>query len=232
MQNGRWQYRLSVWVLALLVPLLLVISSVRILLTEQYLRLEYERPGFPEDMFGFSAEERFTYGALAVEYLVKDHDIEFLAGQSFGEGTALYNERELQHMQDVQLVVRAVFRLYFVLGLSALMLVLFFIRSMTTRSYLRTSLLKGGWLTLGIIGSLILIAALSWDTFFVQFHQVFFEAGTWRFNYSDTLIRLFPEQFWFDAAIAIGVLTAFGASLLLLIGWLWQPEQPMRADKT
>jgi uncharacterized membrane protein len=43
---------------------------------------------------------------------------------------------------------------------------------------------------------------------FVAFHNVFFEAGTWQFLFSDTLIRLFPERFWRDTFIAVGVLSA------------------------
>jgi integral membrane protein (TIGR01906 family) len=63
----------------------------------------------------------------------------------------------------------------------------------------------------------VIIAALSWDTFFTSFHSIFFASGTWQFEYSDTLIRLFPEQFWFDAAVTIGALTILGASLFWLI---------------
>jgi integral membrane protein (TIGR01906 family) len=60
-------------------------------------------------------------------------------------------------------------------------------------------------------------AVVAWDTFFTAFHQLFFAGGTWVFAYSDTLIRLFPEQFWFDAALTVGGLTLLGALALLLL---------------
>ena len=44
-------------------------------------------------------------------------------------------------------------------------------------------------------------------SFFGWFHSLFFSANTWLFEYSDTLIRLFPIRFWQDtflAAAAIG----------------------------
>ncbi|MEO0599678.1 MAG: DUF1461 domain-containing protein, partial [Chloroflexota bacterium] len=62
----------------------------------------------------------------------------------------------------------------------------------------------------------------AWDFFFTQFHNVFFEQGTWRFYYSDTLIRLYPERFWFEASLVVGVLTVVGALVILGISW-WMP---------
>jgi uncharacterized membrane protein len=49
---------------------------------------------------------------------------------------------------------------------------------------------------------------------FVGFHQVFFDAGTWTFAYSDTLIRLFPERFWQVAFGAVALGTGAMAGLL------------------
>jgi uncharacterized membrane protein len=65
-----------------------------------------------------------------------------------------------------------------------------------------------------LLGGIILFVLLAFGVIFVAFHQVFFESGTWTFFYSDTLIRLFPERFWRDTFIAVGVL-AGGAGLLL-----------------
>jgi uncharacterized membrane protein len=50
---------------------------------------------------------------------------------------------------------------------------------------------------------------------------VFFTGDTWLFNYTDTLIRLYPEQFWFDAATVIGVMTIVEAILLGALAWWW-----------
>ncbi len=216
--------------IVVLVPLVLVGASVRMLLTDVYLRFEYGRSGFPADMFGFTAEERLEWASQAVEYLVMNQPLEYLAGQTFESGLAVYNERELRHMVDVQGVVVVVLRLFLIgVVFFGLLCVVLFV-NLTTRNILRDGLLRGSILTLGLILTLVLIAVLSWNTFFVQFHQLFFEDGTWRFDYSDTLIRLFPEQFWFDAALTIGVLTATGALGILLFTWLWRPNQAAGAE--
>ena len=38
---------------SLAVPLWLVLAGVRLLLSEQFLHFEYQRPGFPADAYGF-----------------------------------------------------------------------------------------------------------------------------------------------------------------------------------
>jgi integral membrane protein (TIGR01906 family) len=58
------------------------------------------------------------------------------------------------------------------------------------------------------------LAYTSFDWFFVLFHRVFFQGDSWLFAYSDTLIQLFPVQFWMDATAGMAVL-AVAASVLL-----------------
>jgi len=60
----------------------------------------------------------------------------------------------------------------------------------------------------------------NWDFFFTGFHRIFFEGDSWLFSTRATLIRLFPERFWFDAAIAIGAITFAGAVIAILAGTL------------
>ena len=49
--------------------------------------------------------------------------------------------------------------------------------------------------------------------------RIFFKGDSWQFSNSSTLIRLFPERFWFDAVVSIGVLTLVGALAAIVIGW-------------
>ncbi|NPA31387.1 MAG: TIGR01906 family membrane protein, partial [Chloroflexi bacterium] len=48
-------------VVAGLVPVVLVLAAVRILLAPWFVRLEYQRPGFPPDPYGFSTAERLHW---------------------------------------------------------------------------------------------------------------------------------------------------------------------------
>ena len=207
--------------LVITVPVLLTLLSVRLVMTPLFLQIEYSRPGFPEDFYGFTREDRLEYAPYALNYLLNSAGIEYLGDQTFPDGSPLYNARELRHMEDVKVVTRAAFRLLMWGGLAALVIVLYLGWSRRRRVILQQALMTGSILTLSLIGAIVLMALVAWNTFFDAFHDMFFESGTWRFAYSDTLIRLFPEQFWFDAALVIGILTSATALLLLLITWRW-----------
>ena len=74
------------------------------------------------------------------------------------------------------------------------------------------------WIGLAVVASQFLLVLLAWNWFFIAFHGVFFDAGTWTFNWSDSLIRLFPDKFWFDAGVLLVVLglTAFSSTPVIL----------------
>jgi integral membrane protein (TIGR01906 family) len=200
--------------LVVIFPLLLVLISARIVMTETFLQFEYKRPGFPEDYYGMTQEQRLHYAPFAVAFLLNSEGIDFLANLDFPNGEPLFNTRELRHMADVKVVTQIAFTFAFGSGLLALVFAIY-LRSRSPAA-LRKSLLQGSVLTLGIVATIIIVAILNWSYFFTLFHSIFFESGTWYFLYSDSLIRLFPEQFWFDAAIAIGVFTVVGALVTLL----------------
>jgi integral membrane protein (TIGR01906 family) len=77
----------------------------------------------------------------------------------------------------------------------------------------------------GLISAVGALAIAAWRVWFVAFHQVFFAPGTWTFNTSDTLIRLFPEKFWFDAVLTISGLSLAGGLLLALVGWRFKRKR-------
>jgi integral membrane protein (TIGR01906 family) len=217
-----WLIRLY---LVIAVPTLLVIGSVRLVMTPQFLSIEYQRPGFPEDNYGFTVENRLEYGPYGVRYLLNDADIDYLGHRTLPgalcylpteSDCSLFTARELSHMEDVKIVTRATLTAGWVGGLLAVLCGFYLWRRVSVQA-LRLSLMQGSLLTLGLIAAIILLAITAWDTFFSSFHAVFFEEGTWQFFFSDTLIRLYPEQFWFDASLVVGVLTTLGAVVILII---------------
>src|SRR5690349_11070376 len=95
--------------LALVVPLLLVLGGARLVMTALYLNLEYNRPGFPADFYGFSTEDRLRYAPFALNYLMNAEGIAYLGDLTFDDGSPLFNGRELGHMADVKVVTQTVF---------------------------------------------------------------------------------------------------------------------------
>ena len=49
------------WFITLLVPLVLIMLGVRLLMTPLYLEVEYHMPGFPEDSYGFTLQDRLKW---------------------------------------------------------------------------------------------------------------------------------------------------------------------------
>ena len=206
--------------LQVLIPIVLVLTSVRLLLTDAFIRLEYGLPGFPADPYGLTQADRLRLAPQALDYLLNDAGIEFLGDLHFADGSPLYNARELRHMEDVKAVTRAALVVWQIGLLAAVMLGLVLWRAAGAES-LAQALQTGGRATLILMGVLLVGLAAAFSILFVGFHRVFFEAGTWTFHYSDTLIRLFPERFWQVAFGAIGVGTALQAlSLLLPARWM------------
>ena len=62
-----------------------------------------------------------------------------------------------------------------------------------------------------------ILSIASWDRAFDAFHEVFFAEGTWRFPYSDSLIRLYPEQLFIDAALFVAVFVTLCALTVLRV---------------
>ena len=210
--------------LTVLLPVLLVIGSVRLLNTDGYLAFEYGKASFPADPFGFDRSQRLAYASVNFRYVRENQPIDVMAGLRQGD-QPIYNARELKHMQDVQTVYQIVTRIWhFVLGIS-LLAVLALVWQADTRPDLFVALQSGGLLTAGIIAAIGVLAVVAWQFWFVAFHQVFFAPGTWSFNTSDTLIRLFPEKFWFDAALTISGISLAGGLLLALAGWRLKLKQ-------
>ena len=198
----------------LLVPVALVLTAVRILLTPAYLQLAYRLPGFPRDPYGMTFEDRLYWAEKARQYLLRPVDIDFLAELRFDDGTPVFNVRELAHMEDVKRVVQGSLRTWYA-ALVGLVLLGFWARRRGRWMDFRRALRRGGWLTLILMGLMALAVVAAFGVFFVAFHQVFFEPGTWVFDYRDTLIRLFPERFWQDVFLIGALLTVVMALVLL-----------------
>lgn len=208
-KNVRW---LS-WLVSLLVPVVLVLTAMRLMMTTAFLNFEYNLPNFPVDRYGFTTEERLYYSEFAVDYLLNSAGISYLGDSRFEDGTPVFNERELHHMVDVKDAVRIALWVWY-LSLLTLLFLWLWARQGGWLGEFKAGLARGGWLTVGIMAALLLIVVLSFGVFFVAFHNVFFDPGTWVFNFSDTLIRLFPERFWQDIFIYVGALAIAGGLAL------------------
>ena len=196
-----------------------IISSVAILflLSPIFMELEYRRPNFPEAEYGFSTAERLLYGHETRSYLITDKSLNDLRDLRFHNGDPIYIERELKHLEDVKVVLQGLFKVFFGAKVILIASGIIAFRSTQWGGY-KKAISRGGWLTTGLLGGILVLSIVSFQETFTNFHYIFFEGNSWLFRYSDTLIRLFPVQFWKDIFLVFGVLSlACGVMLGLLL---------------
>ncbi|WP_314681285.1 TIGR01906 family membrane protein [Rothia mucilaginosa] len=210
--------KLRATLIALTVPLTVLMIAIRTVASAPFLWLEYHRPGFPEDSYGYYLVERMRLGSYGVDYINNFAPREYLARVTTGaDNTLAFTEAEVNHMHDVKWVL-----LIATVAVAALfLLTLFSSISLRERApgTIRRSLFSGAWITLGLIMVLGVVGVFGWEWLFTTFHQVFFPQGNWEFSVRSSLIRLYPPQFWIDAAIAVAVLVAAQITLLLVTTW-------------
>jgi integral membrane protein (TIGR01906 family) len=206
------------YLVSLLVPLALIGAALRILLSPLYFNVEYRMPYFPADEYGMTQQERLKWAPFAVEYLVNSADISYLGNLKFADGTPLFNERELNHMADVKKVVLGALSVWTISLILLALLALFANRGKWIPDYIN-GLRRGGLWMIGlaaVLGMIVVVGiAVSpnvFDQFFIFFHSLFFKGSSWLFEYSDTLIRLFPIRFWEDAFLWAAILALGGGA--------------------
>jgi len=215
--------------LAVFYPVVLLVLSIRLITTPLFLWAEYNRPGFPADTFGFSTDDRMTYGSYAVDYLLNFAGPRYLGGLVNADGLPLFKAGEVSHMADVKSVITMAFLIGLVLAIGMVIAIVYLARR--SHGGVRRGLFAGSVATLVLVITLGILGFMGWETFFTDFHEIFFKNGTWTFYLNDTLIRLFPGQFWEDAGLVIGVVVFVVSTLTLAFTWPTKPrrEASMRA---
>jgi integral membrane protein (TIGR01906 family) len=208
--------RITKNLLVLLIPILIILGAARLLATDTYLAFEYGKTSFPPDTYGFTPQQRFELASTNIHYVRAHLPDDALAVQTV-DGTPAYTPREVSHMADVQFVFQAILRVWqaaFVL----LLIAVFLLWENGERLALARAIQWGGLLSSGIILGIAALAVFAWQFWFNVFHLFFFQPGSWLFSYSDTLIRLFPVEFWFDATLTISILSLAGGLMVIFIG--------------
>ena len=220
--------RLAHWTIVVTLPLVLIMTASRLVMTPAFLSFIYTRDGFPQDVYGFTTEDRLSYGVLGLQYLLERRSVDFLSDQTLpgarcfpaqASECPMFNARELQHMVDVQNVT---WMLLVAAGVASVICAAALWTLRRQRALLIAAVEVACITHVVAVLTVAVAVVFAWDTFFDVFHALFFEEGTWRFFYSDTLIRLYPEQFWMDSAIAVGVLSVIFAIGIMALARLYR----------
>lgn len=181
-----------------------------------WVQIEYRLPGFPEDRYGFTLEDRLYWSAIDIDFLLNDEELDYFDDFHLEDGSPMHNQRELRHMDDVKRLIHVV---WYVLGVGLILVLLLelYLVLYADPSVALEALRRGARNTLILVGLLILGVIVSFGILFVGFHRIFFEGDTWIFLFSDTFIRLYPERFWRDTFIFLALLTALVTVVVYLL---------------
>lgn len=213
--------RVVQWLLALALPVCLLVVNLRIVAGHWFVHWEYGKASFPADTYGFSVAERTYLAEICVDYLATSAGLSLLGNAQLSDGSSAFNARELSHMADVKYVYSrmmlagVVAWVTLVGGVGALF-------GLGHRWRVPAGLLGGSLLALGLLGAVGVFMLVNWSNFFIAFHGVFFEGDSWLFDYSDTLIRLFPMPFWIDIAAVVVSLLLIETVLIGVVAWIWR----------
>ena len=219
------------WVIIVLMPFFLGFTWITLVIHPLYPITEYRKANFPADLYFLSdqrmqelglvpmtQEDRLERALVAVAYLESwqpvDEVIWMLDEQVLPyTGEKLFNEREIGHMVDVKKLTDAI--RVIAIGTAVIIIggLFYLLRSESTRTIGYRAIYQGGLATTIVLIAIAGFIVLGWSIFFVQFHELLFPPGTWTFAYTDGLIRLYPEVFFFD----VGVIMSIGSLLWGLI---------------
>jgi integral membrane protein (TIGR01906 family) len=209
--------------IALLVPAILVVNGLRVIADDWFVRFEYGRSGFPADPYGLTKAERTELALVGLRAILPEYGDgpRLLQEARLPTGERAFHARELRHMSDVRTLLGGAYRYQLIalgaIAAAALLLGLF----RGTRTIVPRALGWGALLTLALAAVVAVLVLASYDTFFTPFHRLFFEGESWRFAEADSLRRLYPDAFWRDTAIALGLLAVAQALVLALGARLW-----------
>ncbi|MFL2665658.1 MAG: TIGR01906 family membrane protein [Dehalococcoidia bacterium] len=135
---------------------------------------------------------------------------------------SLYNQKEILHMKDVKHLIKLTkFSSYY----SAVIIFLYFLLTIITIKSLKKSakhLLEiskiSAYSTIALLTIFGLLASINFTWLFRQFHFISFSNDLWQLNpNTDYLIAMFPQRFFLETTIFIGIFTVIEFTIYLII---------------
>jgi integral membrane protein (TIGR01906 family) len=219
-------------------PVALVTTNIRILmnapLTYDYAFDRYDA----ETTTGLSRDDLDAVAGGLRGYFNNGEDTFYQTVTEDGLEGPVFNARETRHLQDVKSLVVWVNRIQEISIVFVLAYVVaFFIwaREGNVRQ-LATHCLAGLGLGVVALGSVGIFAAFGFDAAWERLHSLAFANDFWLLNTrTDHLIQMFPEPFWRDMTIVLGVMCGIeglligAASTVYLLGTRTQRRRLSRS---
>jgi len=220
----RYLRSLALFLFVVALPVTLVTTNVRFAADEGRL-YEYGFDKYDvEARTGLPREEISRAGEELRRYFNNSEETIHILVEEGGREVSFFNARETAHLRDVKDLFQITFRvqeLSIVYVFTYVVGVFIWAREGSLRR-LATQVLAGSLVVIAVILALGAVALLGFDRAFEEFHLIAFSNDLWRLDpRTDHLIQMFPEDFWFDASMLVGLLTLAEAAALALASGLY-----------
>jgi integral membrane protein (TIGR01906 family) len=213
-KEGRSRKFLASLLVVILSPVVFIGIPIRIAFNEWFIDWEYSKVDFPKDRYGMDDEYRKKLAKLGLRAVLSEEGMEEFKRAKLPDGRRAFTDREIRHMEDVKRLLDMFFP---ILYLSTVLCILALV-------YLRDRRYVGWTLILSSLFSLLLFVAIgvfsitNYELAFELFHNYVFDPYSWRFRYTDTLLRIYPMKFWYDATLFVIGFALFMALSSLAVG--------------
>ncbi len=174
----------------------------------QFYAEEYEKYGTAAYV-GVTQQELNGATGVLLSYLEDKRDNLDYTANIGGEERQYYNMREKAHMVDVKnLYISAVnVEVYGGIAAAALFMLCFIIYKKRALKTVLAGIYKSCYVILGAFAILAVWAAIDFNSFWTDFHLLFFRNDLWLLDPNTSLmIRMFESGFFFDLVVMILVL--------------------------
>ncbi len=200
-------------------PVAIILTVVRVAFNEQavyqYSIDTFDAPG----VTGFSRGQ-LLQAAVEIRHYLNSSDpvLRVLVSDASGQRVPLFKTREVEHMADVKTLLQRVYLLQSVaLGFVLAYVVAAFgwAREGSIRQLARAVAWSAS-LTAALVVALGAALAVGFDRLFTEFHVLAFSNNLWELDPArDHLVQIFPQEFWYQATLGIGVVSVAVALALL-----------------
>ncbi len=208
--------------LVLALPALFLTTNVRVAFQSQAL-YTYAIDAFDApERTGVEREELIRGTAGLIRYFESDEDLITTEIIVNGRSEPLFTEREALHFRDVRDLLRRVYSVQAAAAVFVLAGVLAAVLALAWRrpgaaAIISARLRQSAVGTVIVIISVGIFAALGGFNFlFLQFHLLSFSNDLWQGQATDRMIQLFPQAFFLQATLLIGL----AAIIEMAVVWL------------
>jgi integral membrane protein (TIGR01906 family) len=200
-------------------PLLIIGTSLRGLVTDRDLILRGFRDNQVAATTGLDDPQLRRIADAFVAYFQAPPGQIQMQVTAFGQSRALFNDKEVQHMEDVQALIQMFLRLQVIAIAVVAVRIIFGVVFDRSAVPIGREMLWSTGLMVALVVLVGVLSLMDFDALWTRFHQVAFRNDLWQLDPTrDYLIMLFPEPFWFTATIRMALTVAAQTLLMALIG--------------